>query len=217
MFFFQFLASSFCVVFFVTASTNLHNTALNCILKCPMKFFDSTPSGRILNRFSRDIDELDGRLPWTAERLFAHGSRIFLALIFMCVIFPWFLLAIVPTAILFVVLNKVFRRTSRELKRLDNVTRSPMFSHLATTVQGLTTLHAYRKSEDFKRQFDGMVDHNSTPMFLYHTANRWFQVRLDILCITLTLIVAIIAIFTRGSVPAAFAGLAVVYSMRVII
>ncbi len=217
MFFLQILSSMFFVIFFITASTNLHKRALHSVLKCPMKFFDTTPTGRILNRFSRDQDELDGRLPFISETFLRNGGRISISLIFIAVIFPWFLVALVPLSILFILLNRIFRRTGRELKRLDNITRSPMFSHLAATVQGLTTIHAYGKTNDFRNQFYNYVNQNTSPLFLYHISNQWLRVRLDTLCIVITTVTAIIAIFTKGSVHAALAGLAITYSMRVTI
>eukprot|EP00794_Sanderia_malayensis_P007271 gene7271-8082_t len=214
MFVFQLVSSMFYVGFFITAATSLHKRALMAIVKCPMKFFDTTPIGRILNRFSRDQDDLDNRLPFACESLAKNGGRIFISLVFIAVIFPWFLVAILPLSVLFVLLNKVFRRTNRELKRLDNTTRSPMFSHVATTVQGLTTLHAYGKMDDFRKQFYLFIDQNSLPMFLFFTGNQWLRIRLDSLCILIATITSIIAIFTKGQVPAAFAGLAITYSMR---
>ena len=216
MFLVQMIASVIFVCLFISASTNLHNMVLKSILKCPMRFFDTTPTGRILNRFSRDLDEIDGRLPWTTEALVKNGSRIIIALVFVAVIFPWFLIAIIPLALLFYYLYCMFRKTNREMKRLDNTSRSPVFSHITASVQGLATLRAYKKTERFQDIFDRHVDRNSLPFFMFFLSSRWFSIRLDFLCVVISTITAIIAVVTAGSsVSPALAGLAIMYSLRV--
>ena len=215
MFLIQTIASTIYVILFIKASTSLHNSVLKSVLQCPMKFFDTTPTGRILNRFSRDLDELDGRLPWVTETLIRNGSRILIALAFVAAIFPWLLIALIPLSFIFVYLNMLFRRTNRELKRIDNTTRSPVFSHLTATVQGLATLHAFNKTESFAKRFDEFVDKNSSPMFMFFIAARWFSIRLDMLCIIISVGTALVAVVTKGVVPAAIAGLAIMYSLRV--
>ncbi|XP_065058100.1 ATP-binding cassette sub-family C member 5-like [Rhopilema esculentum] len=216
MFLLQMIASVIFVCLFISASTNLHNMVLKSILKCPMRFFDTTPTGRILNRFSRDLDEIDGRLPWTTEALVKNSSRIIIALVFVAAIFPWFLIAIVPLALLFYYLYCMFRKTNREMKRLDNTSRSPVFSHITASVQGLATLRAYKKTEQFQDIFDHHVDRNSLPFFMFFLSSRWFSIRLDFLCVVTSTVTAIIAVVTAGSsVSPALAGLAIMYSLRI--
>ena len=215
MFLAQMIASMIFTFLFVTASTNLHNGVLDSILKCPMKFYDSTPTGRILNRFSRDVDEIDGRLSWTIESFIRNVFRIFTALLFVAIIFPWLLIGFVPLSVVFVFLFMLFRRTSREIKRIDNVSRSPVFSLVTATVQGLPVMRAFNKTEHFRRTFDGFVNKNSLPLFLFFLSGRWFSVRLDLLCVMLSTTTAIVAVVTQGSIAPAFAGLAIMYSLRV--
>ena len=217
MFLAQMIASMIFTFLFINASTNLHNNVLDSILKCPMKFYDTTPTGRIINRFSRDVDEIDGRLSWTVEALIRNGTRIFTALAFVAVIFPWLLIGFVPLSAIFVALFMLFRRTSREVKRIDNVTRSPIFSHVTATVQGLPVLRAFNKTEHFRSMFEDYVDKNSLPLYLFFLSGRWFSVRLDILCVALSTATAVFAVATQGSIAPAFAGLAIMYSLRVII
>ena len=215
MFLVQMISSMIFTFLFITASTRLHNDVLDSILKCPMQFFDTTPTGRILNRFSRDLDDLDGRLSWTVEALIRNASRILIALAFVAIILPWLLIGLVPLAVIFVALYMMFRRTNREIKRIDNVTRSPIFSQLTATVRGLPVLRAFNKTEYFQSTFDGYIDKNSLPLFLFFLSGRWFSVRLDVLCIMLSAGTALAAVLTQGSIPPAFAGLAIMYSLRV--
>jgi ABC-type multidrug transport system fused ATPase/permease subunit len=118
-----------------------------------MEFFDTTPIGQILNRFSKDIDELDTRLPFMVEAVILNLSLLATLVIMISVLFYWFVIALVFFIALFVFLNIMFRRSVRELKRLDNISRSPIFSHISASVQGLSTLHAYGKTDEFLETF----------------------------------------------------------------
>lgn len=197
------------------ASSSLHDRVFANVLRGTMAFFDVTPTGRILNRFSKDLDEIDAQLPWTFDSFLQNILRIIISIGLVAVMFPWFLLAVVPLMIIFFVLNKYFRRSVRELKRLDGVTRSPIFTHLTATIQGLSTLHAYDKMADFNERFKKLVDNNTLPFFMYFVSNRWLSVRLDIITVTITTVTALLVVLTKGTLPAAFAGLALSYAIRV--
>lgn len=141
-----------------------------------MKVFDTTPTARILNRFSRDLDEgesvltlaervapptedlsdgvfvlhpVDTRLPFQAEMFIQNLILVFFCLGIISWIFPWFLAAVGPLVLLFAALHSISRVFIRELKRLDNVTMSPFMSHITSSIQGLSTLQAYGRDQDF--------------------------------------------------------------------
>lgn len=141
-----------------------------------MKFFDTTPTARILNRFSKDMDEgkdqdppecqaerlssgifsellffpaVDTRLPFQVEMFIQNVILVFFCLGVISCVFPWFLVAVGPLVVLFSVLHSVSRVFIRELKRLDNVTMSPLMSHITSSIQGLTTLQAYDRGRHF--------------------------------------------------------------------
>lgn len=197
------------------ASSTLHDRVFAKVMQGTMSFFDVTPTGRILNRFAKDLDEIDAQLPWTLESFLQNILRIILSLGVVAVMFPWFLIAVLPLFVVFFFLNKYFRRAVRELKRLDGVTRSPIFSHLQATVQGLSTLHAFDKMAQFNERFKTLVDSNTLPFFMYFVSNRWLAVRLDIITITITITTALLVVLTKGTLPPAFAGLALSYALRV--
>lgn len=197
------------------ASSKLHDRVFAQVIRATMAFFDVTPTGRILNRFSKDLDEIDAQLPWTLEAFIQNILRILISIGLVAIMFPWFLLAVVPLMIIFFVLNKYFRKSVRELKRLDGVTRSPIFTHLTATIQGLSTLHAFDKMAEFNETFKGLVDNNTLPFFMYFASNRWLSVRLDLITIIITVVTALLVVLTKGTLPAAFAGLALSYAIRV--
>ena len=196
-------------------SSNLHNQGFRSVTRSPMQFFDTTPVGQILNRFSKDIDEIDTRLPFLIEALLFNLCFIIISMVLIAFVFYWFLIALVFFIAFFVLLNIIFRRSVRELKRLDNVSRSPIFSHISASVQGLSTLHAYGKTGEFVAKFQKLLDTNTSPFFAYVCSYRWLDVRLDVITIGITTITALLVVILRDSVPPAMGGLAISYAIRV--
>ncbi|XP_061579415.1 ATP-binding cassette sub-family C member 4-like isoform X2 [Cololabis saira] len=173
------------LVFFnvlVSSAQTLHASMFNAILRTPVRFFDINPIGRILNRFSKDIGYLDSLLPWT----FVDFIQVFLQVIGIiavaAMIIPWILLPVAPLLAIFLYLRHYFLRTSRDIKRLESTTRSPVFSHLSSSLQGLSTIRAFRAQQRFQRMFDEYQNLHSEAWFLFLTTSRWFAVRLDGIC-----------------------------------
>ncbi|XP_076803635.1 ATP-binding cassette sub-family C member 5-like isoform X2 [Clavelina lepadiformis] len=203
----------------VGASSHLHNKLFESVLKSPMRFFDTTPTGRILNRFSRDMDDADVRIPLYMDLFLHQGLYLLFAIVTMIIVFPWFAIAIAVLAVIFVVLYVFFRSAMREFKRLENVTRSPWFSHVTSTVQGLSTIHAYNKTDDVIETFNKLLDDNSTPHFTYLCSIRWLSVRLDSLTVLISITIALFVVISAvapeglGQTSASFAGLALSYAI----
>lgn len=132
---------------------HLHDKMVVAILQAPVLFFDSNPAGRILNRFSNDIDCIDEHLP----REFLLAVEYFL-LMCTAVFIPiaanlWLLFVIIPLTGLYVYISKYYLKTSRELKRLESIYRSPVFSHFSETIKGLSTIQTRGRQSDFMDTF----------------------------------------------------------------
>uniref|UniRef100_A0A8D0HD12 ATP-binding cassette sub-family C member 12 n=1 Tax=Sphenodon punctatus TaxID=8508 RepID=A0A8D0HD12_SPHPU len=196
------------------ASSTLHDKIFYKILQSPMSFFDSTPTGRLMNRFSKDMDELDVRLPFYAENFLQQFFMVLSIIVIIAVVFPYLLIAVAILAAIFILLFQIFQKTIRELKRVENISRSPWFSHITSSVQGLSTIHAYSKKEDYINRFKMLNDENSNHFLLFNCALRWFAVRTDILMNLITLIVALFVVLSPSSISIAAKGLALSYIIQ---
>ena len=123
------------------------------VLQAPVLFFDLNPVGRILNRFSKDVGCADEVLPKT----FLESIQFILLLVASVVVpiatNPWLLFAVVPVVALAVLIARYYLRTSRELKRLQSICRSPVFSHITETIEGLETIRTRGRQRDFLDRF----------------------------------------------------------------
>ncbi|CAJ1079463.1 multidrug resistance-associated protein 4 [Xyrichtys novacula] len=204
------------LVFFnvlVSSAQTLHNSMFTAILRTPVHFFDVNPIGRILNRFSKDIGYLDSLLPWT----FVDFIQVFLQVIggiaVAAVIIPWILIPVVPLLAVFLFLRSYFLKTSRDIKRLESTTRSPVFSHLSSSLQGLSTIRAFKVQQRFQEIFDDNQDLHSEAWFLFLTTSRWFAVRLDGICSIFVTLTAFGCLYLRDGLEPGAVGLALSYAV----
>ncbi|XP_055361133.1 ATP-binding cassette sub-family C member 4-like isoform X3 [Betta splendens] len=188
------------LVFFnvlVSSAQTLHTSMFNAVLRTPIRFFTINPIGRILNRFSKDIGYLDSLLPWT----FVDFIQVFLQVVGVvavaALVIPWILILLFPLLTVFLFLRRYFLQTSRDIKRLEATTRSPVFSHLSVSLQGLSTIRAFRVQQRFQHMFDEYQDRHSEAWFLFLTTSRWFAVRLDGICSVFITIAAFGCLYFR--------------------
>ena len=152
---FMFAIVRACVFLLVSlrCSERLHDKMVVALLQSPVLFFDSNPVGRILNRFSKDVGCLDELLPKEFLTAIQFVLMIFMAILVPTVTNVWLLLVVVPSMMLVVCISKYYSKTSRELKRLESICRSPVFSHISETLNGLDTIRTREKQRDFVNQF----------------------------------------------------------------
>uniref|UniRef100_A0A4W2CUK9 Multidrug resistance-associated protein 4 n=1 Tax=Bos indicus x Bos taurus TaxID=30522 RepID=A0A4W2CUK9_BOBOX len=155
-----------------------------------LNWFLGVYSGRILNRFSKDIGHMDDLLPL----IFQDFIQMFLLVIgvvaVMVATIPWVAIPVIPLGIIFFVLRRYSLETSRDVKRLESTTRSPVFSHLASSLQGLWTIRAYKAEQRFQEVFDACQDLHSEAWFLLLMTSRWLAVYLDVICAIFVTVVA---------------------------
>uniref|UniRef100_A0A8C7JIE4 Multidrug resistance-associated protein 4 n=1 Tax=Oncorhynchus kisutch TaxID=8019 RepID=A0A8C7JIE4_ONCKI len=207
------------LVFFnvlVNSAQTLHNRMFTAILRTPVRFFDINPIGRILNRFSKDIGYLDSLLPWTFVDFIQVFLQILGVIIVAAAVIPWILIPVVPLLVVFLFLRRYFLQTSRDIKRLESTTRSPVFTHLSSSLQGLWTIRAFKAQQRFQQAFDAHQDLHSEAWFLFLTTSRWFALRLDGICSIFVTLTTFGCLFLRDDLKAGAVGLALSYAVTLV-
>ncbi len=196
----------------VNAATVLHDGLINAIMRAPMWWFETTPTGRTLSRCSKDVDEADTLLRESFGSLWGCLMESLGSLTLVVVLTGgWLALALLPIGVIYYNILQYYRHTSREIKRLESTTKSPIFSNFAETLNGLPSIRAMALEGQFKAKNLHLIDTNHRAYFLSNAANRWLSMRLEVVGAAMTLITA--CLLSGGSSPtdAALAGLALVY------
>ncbi|KAL0232850.1 hypothetical protein GEMRC1_011597 [Eukaryota sp. GEM-RC1] len=178
----------------IAASTNLHKGLLSRILSSKLSFFDETPMGRILNRFAKDVDSLDRTFLLTLSSFFMTVFHLFGIVVVIALVLPVFLLSLPVILIFYIYFLHFYRRASRELKRLEAVTRSPLYSSFAETLAGLPVIRASNIGKYLKNRNQTTIDSLSSATFAVFSANRWLGLRLDILSALIVSGIAYVAV-----------------------
>jgi ABC-type multidrug transport system fused ATPase/permease subunit len=212
---FQFINGFYFSVAGAKAAKVLHHRALKNIFRAPTSFFDTTPLGRIINRFSKDVDSCDNLLSESYRMFTGTGSIVLSTFILIAVIFPYFLIPLVPMLIFYYFAAVYYRASSRELKRLDAIIRSSLYAHFAETLSGLATIRAYREQERFINRNAYFLDMENRPYYLSYAIQRWLGVRLEAIANVLILSTALLGVCGRFTIATATIGLVLSYSMSV--
>ncbi|ORY16179.1 multidrug resistance-associated protein 1 [Clohesyomyces aquaticus] len=202
----------------IEASRKLHERMAFAIFRSPMSFFETTPAGRILNRFSSDIYRVDEVLARTFNMLFVNSARAAFTLVVISASTPAFLALIIPLGALYLYIQRYYLRTSRELKRLDSVSRSPIYAHFQESLSGMSTIRAYGQQKRFELENEWRVDANLRAYFPSINANRWLAVRLEFLGSVIILAsagFAIISVASHSGLSAGWVGLAMSYALQI--
>ncbi|XP_047632143.1 ATP-binding cassette sub-family C member 8 isoform X3 [Phacochoerus africanus] len=195
----------------------LHRSLLNQIILAPMRFFETTPLGSILNRFSSDCNTIDQHIPSTLECLSRSTLLCVSALAVISYVTPVFLVALLPLAVVCYFIQKYFRVASRDLQQLDDTTQLPLLSHFAETVEGLTTIRAFRYEARFQQKLLEYTDSNNIASLFLTAANRWLEVRMEYIgaCVVLIAAVTSISNSLHRELSAGLVGLGLTYALMV--
>ncbi|CAH2256577.1 multidrug resistance-associated 7 [Pelobates cultripes] len=178
----------------VHAAKIIHQRLLKRVLKATVTFFDSTPIGRIINRFSSDLYCIDDSLPFILNIFLANVFGLLGMLVVISYGLPWILLALVPLALLYYHIQRFYRYTSRELKRLYTITLSPIYTHFSETLSGLTTIRAMRHTHRFEKECETRLEWNQRCQYAANAAVQWLDIRLQMIGVMVVTAIAVIAI-----------------------
>ncbi|CAF1242551.1 unnamed protein product [Adineta steineri] len=203
----------------IEGARKLHKSLFNSILKCSISFFDITPSGRILNRFSSDTWSVDDSLPFILNILLANIFSLLGTLILSCYGLPKFLIILIPLTIFYYFIQNYYRWTSREIKRISSVTLSPVYAHFGETISGLSTIRAFRHAKRFIDHNFILVSNSIRTQFASLVASSWLGFRLQLIGIIMVAGISLIGVFEHvytieGANPA-LVGLSLSYILSV--
>ncbi|KAG0204740.1 hypothetical protein BGX28_003401 [Mortierella sp. GBA30] len=205
------------VVCGIRAAKTLHDVLLTRVLRLPMSFFDTTPMGRIVNRFSSDIGAIDGQLPEEFNDLFAFISIIGGTLFVIAYSTPIFLLMIPPLAFTYYIIQDYFIKTSGALNRLNSIAKSPLLQQFSETISGVSTIRVMKGlSDQFIRQNEARSDAILNRVNMFMLMNRWLQVRLEFLGAFTVFAAAVFAVWNADKLDPSLVGLALSYALNMI-
>ncbi|KFH68799.1 hypothetical protein MVEG_05603 [Podila verticillata NRRL 6337] len=199
----------------VRASQRLHNNLLNNVLRLPMSFFDTTPVGRIVNRFSSDCFSIDEVIPWGFHDMLFCGIATFGSLIVISVATPWFLAIVPPVMVVYVFVQSYYIASSRAFKRIESITKSPMYQHFSETLSGVSTIRAMRYEARFIEENALKSNLTSNSHFVWGVGNRWLNIRLELLGSIIVLASAMFAVLSRNTLSASVTGMSLSYALNI--
>lgn len=176
------------------AANQLHNRALRAVLRGTMAYFVSTPVGRILNRFTKDVELCDYALPSALEQCLTFAVMAMAVFVAVCVAYPLVLASFPVMVVVAFVLSSVMRSGSRQARRIAGTQQSKVISTLNTTLAGIVTIRAFNAKEAYERMMEKCCDELSSTKWGLWMMSRWFNLRLDLLVFLLTLVTSVVAV-----------------------
>lgn len=199
----------------LVAGREIHNRLLKSVLRAPMSFFEENPVGRILNRFSRDLEAIDLTIPRTLHEVAGCAFVIVSTLIVIVCVSPWAILGVIPVICCYFVVQGYYRPAAREGQRLDSITRSPIFAQFSESLVGAAVIRAFGAGPRFEKLLLLHLETNSRTFYTIVAANRWLGTRIETLGACVVGSAAFAAVASHQSTHLGFTGLAVTYALAI--
>ncbi|PSS10701.1 hypothetical protein M430DRAFT_145791 [Amorphotheca resinae ATCC 22711] len=197
----------------LTASWKLHKRLMESVTRAKFKFFDATPLGQLMNRFSKDLEAVDQEVAPVAIGVMSCALAIIVTIALISVITPGFLIAGVFISALYFFVGRFYLRSSRDLKRLESVQRSPLFQQFGETLSGITTIRAYGDEKRFIRDNMLRINTHNRPFIYLWAANRWLSFRIDVIGDLVAFFAGAFVVLSIGRIDAGSAGLSLSYAI----
>ncbi|KAF9438945.1 hypothetical protein BGZ76_002608 [Entomortierella beljakovae] len=189
------------------ASRSLYEELLISVIHAPIRFFDTTPVGRIINRFSKDFEVIDGQLMQLMVGMLLNIFGIVAIVFVISVVTPGFLIASAFIAMAYFFVGTYYIASSRELKRIESVTKSPLYSHFGETLVGVSTIRAFGVESQFMEDVLVKLDNNNSPFYFLWMCNRWLSIRVDFIGSMVTFIAGILILINLDTLNASWSGI----------
>ena len=191
-----------------------HDKLLGGVMRSPMSFFDTHPMGRITNRFSADIDGVDQKIPYQLTDFCYCFCEVMAVLVVISCTLPYFILALIPLAVFYYFVQKYYVATSRQLKRIECSSKSPIFSHFSESITGASSIRAFGQQQRFIAESEARQSINVKCFYTSQAANRWLGCRIESVGNTIIFITALLIIVAGDRVSPGLAALALTYAIQ---
>lgn len=195
------------------ASRRIHERLVQKVTHAKFRFFDQTPLGQLMNRFSKDIEAVDQEVAPVAIGVVHCLASIITIIILISVITPAFLIAASFISVIYFFIGRFYISSSRDLKRLESVNRSPLYQQFGETLSGMTTIRAYGDERRFIRENLAKINTQHRPFIYLWAANRWLAFRVDVVGALVGFFAGAFVILSVGRIDAGAAGLALTYAV----
>lgn len=212
-----FLTTEFVIIAYITntAATQLNLMAIRKVLRAPMAYMDTTPMGRILNRFTKDTDTLDNEIGNQIRMMIFFLSNIIGVLVLCIIYLPWFAIAVPFLIFAFVAIGDFYQASAREIKRLEAVQRSFVYNNFNETLSGMKTIKAYKAEGRFIKKNDGYLNNMNEAYFITIANQRWLSIHLDFVATALAILICFLCVFRVFKISASSVGLLLSYVLQI--
>ncbi|KAB8238859.1 putative ABC multidrug transporter [Aspergillus alliaceus] len=187
---------------------NFHRKLLSTVLRAPMLYFSKTDSGAILNRFSQDLQLIDMELPVAAINAFVTFVLCICQMVFMGLASKYAAISFPAVILAVYFIQKVYLRTSRQLRFLDLEAKAPLYSHFSDCLSGLVTLRAFGWQQALEEKNNELLDFSQRPFYLLYAIQRWLTLTLDLVVAGIAVLLIVLVVVLRGSMSAGYVGVA---------
>ncbi|EGW33918.1 uncharacterized protein SPAPADRAFT_148152 [Spathaspora passalidarum NRRL Y-27907] len=202
----------------MNASRKIHDGMAERVVYSPMVFFERTPIGRIMNRFTNDINKIDDGIPQVFQGFIAQSVRTIFTLGVVSYVIPLYIIIISVLSIIYIYYEIYYVSISRELKRLVSVSRSPIYGHLGESLNGIDTIRAYQQDNRFEFINNVNIDFNLKSVYMLRSINRWLFFRLQFIGAIGVLSASGLCIYsltTKHPLTSSMAGFVMTYALQV--
>lgn len=197
----------------LAASRRVHERLIQKVTHAKFRFFDQTPLGQLMNRFSKDIESVDQEVAPVAIGVVHCFASIVTIVIIISIITPAFLIAASVISVLYFFIGRFYINSSRDLKRLESVHRSPLYQQFGETLSGMTTIRAYGDERRFVRENLAKINTQNRPFIYLWAANRWLAFRVDVVGALVAFFAGAFVVLSVGRIDAGAAGIALTYAV----
>ncbi|XP_054614670.1 multidrug resistance-associated protein 1 [Dunckerocampus dactyliophorus] len=198
----------------ILASRCLHQSMLYDVLRSPMSFFERTPSGNLVNRFAKEMDTIDSVIPSILKMFMGSMFNVVGSCVVILIATPFVAIIIPFLGLLYFLVQRFYVASSRQLKRLESVSRSPIYTHFNETLLGTSVIRAFGEQDRFIRESDRRVDHNQKAYYPSIVANRWLAIRLEFVGSCIVSSAALFAVIARKNLSPGIMGLSISYALQ---